>query len=86
VIEEVEKMYKKIAVEDGLTNVVQELHAAGFHTMPLEDDLLYDVRAVVVKGDGTDILASEAKFHVPVIHASGRSAEEVIELLRDRLS
>lgn len=79
-------MYKKVAVEDGLTNVVQELHTAGFHTIPLEDELLYNVRAVVVKGDGTDILGSEAKFHVPVIHASGRTAEEVVEILRDRLS
>jgi len=79
-------VYKKIAVEDGLTNVVQELHTAGFQTMPLEDEKLYNVRAVVVKGDGTDILASEAKFHCPVIHASGRSAEEVVEVLRDRLS
>ncbi|HHY28646.1 MAG TPA: YkuS family protein [Desulfitobacterium dehalogenans] len=79
-------MYKKIAVEDGLTNVVQELHTAGFHTMPLEDDPLRNVSAIVVKGDGTDILAEEAQFHVPVIHASGRSAEEVVEILRDRLS
>ncbi len=79
-------MYKKIAVEDGLTNVVQELHASGYHTMPLEDDNLTNVRAVIVKGDGTDILASEAKFHCPVIHASGRSAEEIVEVLRDRLS
>lgn len=79
-------MYKKIAVEDGLTNVVQELHTAGFHTVSLDDGRLNDVRAIVVKGDGTDILASEAKFHCPVIHASGRSAEEVVEVLRDRLS
>lgn len=79
-------MYKKIAVEDGLANVVQELHTAGFHTMSLDDGRLNDVRAIVVKGDGTDILASEAKFHCPVIHASGRSAEEVVEVLRDRLS
>ncbi|MGE4272670.1 MAG: YkuS family protein [Desulfitobacterium sp.] len=79
-------MYKKIAVEDGLTNVLQELHTAGFHTMPLEDDVLRNVSAIVVKGDGTDILADEAKFRVPVIHAAGRSAEEIAEILRDRLS
>jgi hypothetical protein len=79
-------MYKKIAVEDGLTNVVQELHAAGYHTMPLEDDPLHNVSAIVVKGDGTTILAEEAQYSVPVVYASGRSAEEVVEILRDRLS
>lgn len=79
-------MYKKIAVEEGLTNVVQALHASGFHTTSLEGDDLFNVRAVVVKGDGTDILASPANLRVPVINASGRSAEEVVEVLRDRLS
>lgn len=79
-------MYKKIAVEEGLTNVVQALHASGFHTTSLEGDDLFNVRAVVVKGDGTDILASPANLRVPVINASGRSAEEVVEVLKDRLS
>lgn len=79
-------MYKKIAVEEGLTNVVQALHASGFHTTSLEGDDLFNVRAVVVKGDGTDILASPGNLKVPVINASGRSAEEVVEVLRDRLS
>lgn len=79
-------MYKKIAVEEGLTNVVQALHASGFHTTSLEGDDLFNVRAVVIKGDGTDILASPVNLRVPVINASGRSAEEVVEVLRDRLS
>lgn len=79
-------MYKKIAVEEGLTNVVQALHASGFHTTSLEGDDLFNVRAVVIKGDGTDISASPVNLRVPVINASGRSAEEVVEVLRDRLS
>lgn len=79
-------MYKKVAVEDGLSNVVQALHASGFHTTSLEGDDLFNVRAVVVKGDGTDILAPAVNLRVPIVHASGRSAEEVVEVLRDRLS
>lgn len=79
-------MYKKIAVEAGLSNVVQALHASGFHTTSLEGDDLKNVRAVVVKGNGTDILASPVNLHVPIVNASGRSAEEVVEVLRDRLS
>ncbi|HVJ48701.1 YkuS family protein [Desulfitobacterium sp.] len=79
-------MYKKVAVEEGLSNVVQALHASGFHTTSLEGDDLVNVRAVIVKGDSTDILASPANLRVPIINASGRSAEEVVEVLRDRLS
>ncbi len=79
-------MYKKIAIEDGLTNVEQALNAAGFQTTPLDGQTLYNVRAVVVRGDGRNILDSEPRFNVPVIDASGRSAEEVVDVLRDRLS
>ncbi|MHB1651249.1 MAG: YkuS family protein [Desulfitobacteriaceae bacterium] len=79
-------MYKKIAVEDGLTNVTQALQAAGYQTTSLEGQTLYNVRAVVVKGNGTDILAPEANFRIPVINAAGRSAEEVVDVLKDRLT
>lgn len=78
-------MYKKIAVEDGLTNVTQALNAAGFQTTSLEGQTLYNVQAVVVKGDGTDILAPESSLRIPIINAAGRSAEEIVEVLRDRI-
>ncbi|AFM41982.1 Uncharacterized protein family (UPF0180) [Desulfosporosinus acidiphilus SJ4] len=79
-------MYKLIAVEDGLTNVTQALHASGFKTTPLEGKALYNIQAVVVKGDGTNNLSPEWPLKLPVINASGRSAEEVVEVLRDRFS
>ncbi|KGK89773.1 hypothetical protein DP73_09060 [Desulfosporosinus sp. HMP52] len=79
-------MYTTIAVEDGLGNVIQALHNAGFKTTPLEGQPFNNVRAAVVKGDGTDILASEWSEKMPVINASGRSADEIVDLLRDRLS
>ncbi|MGC7872343.1 YkuS family protein [Desulfosporosinus sp. FKB] len=79
-------MYKMIAVEDGLTNVVQALHASGFKTAPLEGKALYNIQAVVVKGDGTNNLSPDWPVKLPVINASGRSAEEVVEVLRDRFS
>lgn len=78
-------MYKKIAVEDGLNNVTQALQAAGFQTTALESQTLYNVHAVVVKGNGTDLLAPEANFKIPVVNAAGRSAEEVVDILKDRL-
>ncbi len=79
-------MYKRIAVEDGLSNVIQELHSAGFHTIPLDDGPLRNISGVVVKGDEENILSKEGKFGVPVVHAGGRSAEEIVEILRERLS
>ena len=80
-------MYKLIAVEDGLTNVIQALHTSGFKTVPLEGDRpLQNIQAVIVKGDGTNILSPEWSVKMPVINATGRSAEEVVEVLRDRFS
>jgi hypothetical protein len=79
-------MYKMIAVEDGLTNISQALQSAGFRTTPLEGVALHNIQAAIVKGDGTSILAPEWAIKVPVVNAAGRSADEVIDLLRDRLS
>lgn len=79
-------MYKVIAVEDGLGNVIQALHDAGFKTTPLEGQPLKNVQAVVVKGDGTDYLAPERPVKMPVINAAGRSADEIVDVLRDRFS
>jgi len=85
-VEEVDAvMYKKVAVEEGLTNVTQALQAAGFQTTRLEGQTLYNVQAVVVKGDSVEYPGFDDNFKVPIINASGRSAEEVVEVLRDRL-
>ena len=79
-------MYKMIAVEAGLENVTRALHDAGFKTTPLEGQALQSVRAVVVKGEGTNVLSTEWPAKMPVINASGRSADEIVDVLRDRLS
>lgn len=79
-------MYKMIAVEEGLENVTRALHDAGFKTTPLEEQSLRNVQAAVVKGDGTDNLAPGWPVSMPVINASGRSADEIVDILRDRLS
>jgi len=78
-------MYKMIAVEAGLENVTQALHDAGFKTTSLELQASQNVQAVVVKGDGSDLLAPEWPV-MPVINASGRSADEIVDVLRDRLT
>ncbi|HEY8908964.1 MAG TPA: YkuS family protein [Desulfosporosinus sp.] len=79
-------MYRMIAVEDGLENVTRALHAAGFKTTQLEGQTMQNVQAAVVKGDGTDNLAPEWPVLMPIINASGRSADEIVDILKDRLS
>ena len=79
-------MYKKIAVETGLDNVIQALNAGGFKTVPLEVEKLQNINAAVVKGDGTSELAPDWPVKMPIINASGRSADEILDILRDRLS
>ena len=79
-------MYKKVAVEEGLTNVTQALNAAGFQTTALEGQILYNVQAVVVKGDSADFIAGDSNMRIPVINAAGRSANEIVDVLRERLS
>lgn len=79
-------MYKMIAVEGGLTNVNRALNDAGFKTTSLEGVALHNIQAAVVKGDGTDNLAPEWPVQMPVINAAGRSADEIVDILRDRLS
>lgn len=79
-------MYKMIAVEAGLENVIQALNDVGFKTSPLEGQALKNVQAVVVRGDGTDVLAPELSATMPVINAAGRSADEIVDVVRDRLS
>jgi len=78
-------MYKKIAVEDGLSNVRQALHAAGFQTTGLEGQTPYNVQALVIAASGTELFGQEANLKIPVISAAGRTAEEIVEILRDRL-
>lgn len=79
-------MYKKVAVETGLENVIQALNAGGFKTAPLEGEKLQNISAAVVKGNGTSELAPDWPVKMPVINASGRSPDEILDILRDRLS
>lgn len=78
-------MYKKIAVEDGLTNVAHALHTAGFQTSSLDGQTLSNVQAIVLKGNSGDG-EMRSQLRVPIINASGRSADEIVDIVRDRLS
>jgi len=85
-VRKVRSLYKTIAVETGLENVIQVLKAGGFKTTPLEGEKLQNVSAAVVKGDETSIIAPDWPVKMPVINASGRSADEILDILKDRLS
>lgn len=78
-------MSKLVAVEDSLNNVNQALRGAGFETVGL-DASSSGVGAIVVSGQDQNFLGMhDTQGKVPVISAEGRSADEVVQLVRDRM-
>ncbi|MGB9792125.1 MAG: YkuS family protein [Thermacetogeniaceae bacterium] len=75
-----------VAVEDGLGNIRDALEDAGFLVVGMEPEDLSRADAVVISGGDIDILQMEnIEADVPVISAEGRSAEEVVDDVRERL-
>lgn len=78
---------KRIAVEEGLDNICEELRERGFETVELHADAysLENVQAVVVSGMDADLMGIEdAATAVPVISADGLSPEEVADMIERR--
>jgi len=77
-------MAKRIAVEEGLTNVVQALQEEGFEVTRLNEGRLSDVAAAVVSGMSNNFMgiADTDGNQMPVIDAAGRTAEEIVESVR----
>ncbi len=76
-----------VAVEDGLTNVRQALAEAGFEVTGMGPEEIRRAQAVVISGLDTDVLQrQDLQTGAPVIGAGGRSAEEIVEDVRQRLS
>lgn len=75
-----------IAVEDSLTPVVEALRDKGYAVMGLDEGDLDQVEAVVVSGQDDDIMGIQTiHTKAPVINAQGRSAEEVVQDIEERL-
>lgn len=76
-----------VAVEDGLSPVLELLERRGYQTVRLDGGRLEGVDAVIVSGMDTNLLnRQDILTRVPVISADGRTAEEVLSELAGRLA
>lgn len=78
-------MEQKVAVEGELAPFRDALERAGYRVVPLDEERLGEVAAVVVNGMDDDLLGIETvEAHAPVIDADGRTPDEVVAEVRDR--
>ena len=79
-------MAKRIAVEEGLTNVVQALQEEGFEVTKLTEGRLPDVAAAVVSGMSNNFMGihNTNGNRFPVIDATGKTVDEVVRQVRER--
>ncbi|HEY8342344.1 MAG TPA: YkuS family protein [Calditerricola sp.] len=76
----------RVAVEETLTHVEQALRAGGFEVVPLREDLLQQVDAVVISGQDTNLMGmADRQTEASVINAHGLTAEEVVQAVRERV-
>lgn len=78
-------MAERIVVEEGLVNVKEHLSRHGYEVVGFEEGF-HDAQAVVISGGDQDFLGfTEPHTGAPVISARGRSPQEVLEDLRQRI-
>jgi len=71
-----------IAVEKNLANIIDALENEGYEVVNLENSDLNSVDAVVVSGADTNLMnMQDTLTEVPVISASGKTADEIIKEL-----
>lgn len=76
----------KVAVEDDLGIIAQELQTAGYEVVNLAEEELPSAQAVVISGEDHNLLArADVKTEAPVINARGKTAEEVESTLQKRI-
>ncbi len=80
-------MAKLIAVQDGLDNVEQALRDSGFEVTKITGGTMNNVNAAVITGMSENFLGyhDTQGNRIPVIEASGRTALEVVDLVRSRV-
>ncbi|HHY14487.1 MAG TPA: YkuS family protein [Firmicutes bacterium] len=78
-------MQKKIAIEDGLSNIRSYLEENGFKTIGLSESP-QQASLFIVSGMDTNPLGDAATTsRTPVIEAAGLSAQQVLEEVEKRL-
>ncbi|MFD1705310.1 YkuS family protein [Siminovitchia sediminis] len=78
----------RIGVEEGLNNVSQALEAKGFEVVTLANDSeLNNVDCCVVTGMNSNLMGIQTtSSEVPVVEASGLSANEVCQKVEQKLN
>lgn len=75
-----------IALGTGVEGLRAPLEQNGFRVVGLAGSRAEDVDAVVVSGTEADFLGYQDRFvGVPVINASGKTSEDIISALQERL-
>jgi hypothetical protein len=77
---------KRVAVQDGLDQVERALRKEGFEVTKLLPGTMANVDAAVISGMSRDFLGIQETQgnRFPVIDASGRTAEEIVQQIRSR--
>ncbi|MBP2655911.1 MAG: hypothetical protein H6Q73_3480 [Firmicutes bacterium] len=75
-----------VAVEPVLTPVIELLETEGYEVVELDEANVQAVDAVIVSGADKNLMnIQDVLTEAPVIIAAGKTAEEVLEELEDRL-
>jgi hypothetical protein len=78
-------MARRIAVEDGLTNVEQALRKEGYEVTKLTSGSLTNVDAAIITGMSNDFMGfADTRTKVPVVEAHGMTAEGIVSSLQAR--
>lgn len=80
-------MARRIAVEEGLSNVREALQAGGFEVTKMTSGTMNQADAVVVTGLSSNALGihDTQGNKIPVIQAEGLTADEVVRQISQRL-
>lgn len=77
----------RIAVEDGLTQVKDELSSQGYQIMNLNENNAADCDCCVVSGMDDNMMGmAETVTKAPVINADGMTAQQVAEQVNQRMN
>ena len=78
-------MARRVAVEDGLTNVEQALRKEGFEVTKLTQGSMNNVDAAVITGMSNDFMGfADTRSKCPVVEAHGMTADEIVSSLQNR--
>jgi len=81
--EEVVKLEKRIAVEEGLSDIKEVLQENGYKIIGMDN--VREASAVVIAGIDEDVMGMQDLIaKIPIINAEGKTGEEILHDLKQR--